>query len=64
MKHPSEGYLLAKRQLVEAIDHKLEQLAPYKMHVDYPWAFIVSTNLEQLRDYVRNGMLWSKENGE
>jgi hypothetical protein len=45
----SDGYLLAKRQIIEAIDNRLEI-------IDGTWDAV--SELEKLRSYVKNVMLW------
>lgn len=60
-----DGYFLAKRQIVEALDVRIENLyAQIKLsgrdsqfHLDGA----VVLELERLRDYVRNCMLWKNE---
>jgi hypothetical protein len=50
------GYLLAKRQMVEALDIQIEHL---KLHLDERHTAI--QNLEGARNYVRNVMLFKKD---
>ena len=50
------GYLMAKRQMVEAIDSRLHSLNTE--YLDYTGQ--ETRELEKLRDYIRNVMLWRK----
>ena len=51
----AQGYLMAKRQMVEAIDHKLSH-----EHYEYPTSYFIEQELNELRDFIRNVMLWRK----
>lgn len=59
MVNPSKGYFLAKKEMVEAIDSRIAKLEkepnPNKEAIN---------ELNQMRNYVRNVMLWFKGNGE
>jgi prefoldin subunit 5 len=59
MVNPSEGYFLAKRQMVEAIDSRLE-----KLNKELEKNKDTIQEVESLRNYVRNHMLWFKGDGE
>jgi hypothetical protein len=69
---PSEGYLKAKRQMVEAMDHRISELGKHikvlakaDTRNNIYWEMHSRMEeLESLRDYVRNTMLWNKKDGE
>lgn len=61
---PSEAYFLAKRQIVEHLDariSKIEQILVVGESVKLEAAIMA---LEEARSYIRNTMLWKKEDGE
>jgi hypothetical protein len=67
---PSEGFFIAKRQMQEALDFKLGELIQKKNQLtkesNYTGLTIVLIQIDQLeslRDYVRNGMLWDTGRG-
>lgn len=64
----SEGYLLAKRQMIEALDHRLsvyEKSLKNEEDDDHRQALKVRIQeVEQFRNFIRNGMLWDTSQGE
>lgn len=65
----SDGFFIAKRQMQETLDNKLCELLTKKRKLteesNYTGLTIVLIQIDQLesiRDYVRNGMLWDKRN--
>lgn len=60
-KTGAEGYLLAKRQIVEAIDKRLADINS-EVEVLSTEEIAMNDILEELRHYVRNVMLWKEEN--
>lgn len=70
VKTPSDGFFIAKRQMQEALDNRLGALMVKKRKLteesNYTGLTIVLIQIDQLesiRDYVRNGMLWDTRNG-
>lgn len=73
MTKPSEGYFLAKRQLQDALLYRIEQ---YEKKLDtlkvtsiddadeYDTLVEKIEELELVRNYVRNVMLWDTSEGE
>lgn len=64
---PSDAYLLAKRQMLEVIDTRMEVLLKFKETEDFLNGVAANAayiQLEELRDYIRNVMLWKKRDGE
>lgn len=70
---PSEGYLKAKRQMVEMLDRRIENYQTiisqmtergFNSIPERAAAFTQISELEKIRDYVRNGMLWNTDEGE
>lgn len=67
---PSEGYFKAKREMQDSLDHRLGMIA-YKInkcrqednYTGITLLLIEQEQLEGIRNYVRNGMLWDTENG-
>ena len=55
------GYLVAKRQMIEAIDSTLQNIDNENRMSGTDDNFIHSYPIEDLRDYVRNAMLWRNE---
>lgn len=68
MKNPSEGYFSAKRQLSDALEFRIKTILEKVEQTpdsEYKEALLmVLTELESVRSFVRNGMLWDKLNGE
>lgn len=68
MKNPSDGYFSAKVQIREALDFRIKSLMKKIENTRddrYKEALLmVLTELESVRDYVRNGMLWDKFDGD
>lgn len=71
MKNPSEGYFLAKRQLADAIESRrvkleMDQRLAGKMKDTKSFDDIGSKleELETVRQYVRNVMLWDTSDGK
>lgn len=68
---PSEGYFLAKRQMVEAIDSRMNLLHQEQINlpkdsdsVDRHRAISVELRtLENTRNYIRNVLLWDTSQG-
>lgn len=59
---PSDAFLLAKRQITEAIDSRLEVLK--ESSDDNKEAIAITEELEKLRSYVKNVMLWKNRDGK
>jgi len=61
-KKPSEGYFFAKREIQEAIDRRIDAhklwLKDDKCDLR---AMVGIQELEDLRSFVRNGMLWNRD---
>lgn len=70
LEKPSEGYFLAKRQVQDSLNGRLEVLTErfneFKSRRDYANLAIVSVEMEivnNLRNHLRNSMLWDTEKG-
>lgn len=67
-KKASEGYFLAKSQMTDCLDHRIEILRD-ELKTASIGIEVMSINseiklLETFRNYVRNGMLWNTEWGK
>lgn len=69
--NPSDGFFIAKRQMQESLDNRLGALIAKKnlltKESNYTGLTIVLIQIDQLeeiRNYVRNGMLWNTEDGK
>lgn len=70
-KTPSDGFFIAKRQMQESLDNRIGILLAKKKKLtdesNYTGLTIVLIQIDQLesiRDYVRNGMLWDTRRGK
>lgn len=61
MKNPSEGYFLAKKQLQNMLDLKIKFYE--SLNKDNKNTEIIK-ELESVRNYVRNSMLWNNNDGK
>lgn len=72
MSKPSEGYFAAKRQLQDALNHRLsvydKEMKALPRDADsvelHRALRIRMQEVEQLYQFVRNGMLWDTSKGE
>ena len=67
---PSDGYFLAKRQMVAALDVQIAKIEKEQeecqkgvMRGNYPQLEASKSALFKIRDYVRNYMLWDTSEG-
>lgn len=70
-KDPTEGYMVAKRQMQDALDRRvtflrseLRKCRKESNYAGFPILMAEINLVEDLRDYVRNGMLWNSEWGK
>lgn len=71
MAKPSQGYYFAKREMVEGIDRRIDDFKA-RMKIAYNdgdvhghiFAKASVDALENLRNYVRNTMLWDTQKGK
>jgi len=68
---PSEGFFIAKRQMMEVLDRSISDLRmkcnQCRKECNYAALPIIMLELDlnmQMREYVRNGMLWNSAHGK